>query len=189
MNEILIVSSTENGRHFLEELLRSHAYSKVLTASSGSAARRLIIEGQYDLVLINTPLCDEFGHELAVWVAEQTSAGVMMLVKTELADEISYQVEDDGVFVVSKPVSRQLFFQSLKLLEATCSRLQQLKKENRRLRQKIEEMRVVNRAKCALVQFLGFSEAQAHRYIEKQAMDMRITKQEVAEDVLRTYTD
>ena len=47
----------------------------------------------------------------------------MILVKAELADEVSAKVEDDGVFVVPKPVGRQMFFQSLRLLTATRRRL------------------------------------------------------------------
>ena len=52
---------------------------------------------------------------------------------------------------------------------------------------KIEELRIVNRAKFVLIAYLKMSEATAHRYIEKQAMDMRITKREVAESILKTY--
>ena len=62
-----------------------------------------------------------------------------------------------------------------------------LQKEHGRLQQKIEEMRLVDRAKCTLVQYLGLTEPQAHRYLEKQAMDMRMTRREVAEEILRTY--
>ena len=50
----------------------------------------------------------------------------------------------------------------------------------------IEEIRLVDRAKCALIQYLSFTEQQAHRHIEKQAMDMHITK-EVALGILKTY--
>ena len=46
---------------------------------------------------------------------------------------------------------------------------------------------MVDRAKCALIQYLHMSEPDAHRYIEKQAMDLRITRQEVAEEILKTY--
>ena len=77
---------------------------------------------------------------------------VMILVKAELADEVSAKVEDDGVFVVPKPVGRQMFFQSLRLLTATRRRLLGLKDENIRLQQKVEEIRLVDRAKCALIQ-------------------------------------
>ena len=33
----------------------------------------------------------------------------------------------------------------------------------------------------------GMTEPQAHRYIEKQAMDLRITRREVAEGIISTY--
>ena len=45
----------------------------------------------------------------------------------------------------------------------------------------------MDRAKCALIQYLQMSEPQAHRYLEKQAMDMRLTRAEVARSVLQTY--
>lgn len=45
-----------------------------------------------------------------------------------------------------------------------------LKSENERLQEKIAEIRLVDRAKCALIQYADMTEPQAHRYIEKQAM-------------------
>ncbi len=62
-----------------------------------------------------------------------------------------------------------------------------MKKENIKLQNKIEEMRIVNRAKFSLMQYLGFDEAQAHRYIEKQAMDKRVTKYQIAMQIIKTY--
>ena len=53
--------------------------------------------------------------------------------------------------------------------------------------EKIQEIRLVNRAKWALIQCLGMSETEAHRYLEKQAMDHRISKREAALQVLATY--
>ena len=62
-----------------------------------------------------------------------------------------------------------------------------LRDENIQLQQKIEEIRLVDRAKCALIQYLNLTEAQAHRYIEKQAMDLRLSRRQVAEAILKTY--
>ena len=52
---------------------------------------------------------------------------------------------------------------------------------------RIDEMRIISRAKLALVQYMGLSEPEAHRYIEKQAMDTRSTRREVAEQILAEY--
>ncbi|MFR1758817.1 MAG: ANTAR domain-containing response regulator, partial [Christensenellaceae bacterium] len=101
--------------------------------------------------------------------------------------DLSAQVEEDGVFVVPKPVNRPFFYQAVKLASASRRRMLSLEQQNMRLQQKIEEIRLVDRAKCTLIEVLKLSEAQAHRYIEKQAMDMRITRREVAENILKTY--
>ena len=45
----------------------------------------------------------------------------------------------------------------------------------------------MERAKYVLIEHLGFSEEQAHRYIEKQAMDRRMTRRGIAEGILNTY--
>ena len=62
-----------------------------------------------------------------------------------------------------------------------------LEEENLRLQGKLDEIRLVARAKKTLMQVLGLSEAQAHRAIEKQAMDLRLTRRAVAEHILHTY--
>lgn len=187
MDSVLIVSAKGKAQDALLELLRPSGCLVSASVQSGADARRLLLEGDYDLVLINTPLSDEFGHELAVEAATRTGAGVLLIVRGEQADEVSARVEDYGVFVIPKPVSRQMFYQSVKLVAASRRRLLGIKSENIRLQQKIEEIRLVDRAKCTLIQYLGMSEPQAHRYIEKQAMDLRLTRREVSERVLKTY--
>ena len=53
--------------------------------------------------------------------------------------------------------------------------------------EKIEEIRLINRAKWLLIECLSMTEADAHRYIEKQSMDLRVSKREVAESIIKTY--
>lgn len=187
MENLLIVSSTPKGTELLLDLLQNRPDTKITTVSSGSETRRLLSQYECDLVIINTPLTDEFGSELAMMMTESTMAGVMMMVKNDLADSIAYKVEEYGVFVVSKPINRTAFYQALKLVIASRKRIIGLKKENLQLQKKIEEIRSVDRAKCLLIQSLHLSEEQAHKYIEKQAMTMRSTRKQIAEDILKTY--
>ncbi len=168
-------------------LLAARHMQQYTAAKSGAEARRMLLDGSFDLVVINAPLSDEFGHELASWASQTSTAGVLLLVRSELADDLSARVEDDGVFVVPKPVNRPFFYQALKLVAASRRRMLSLEQQNIKLQQKIEEIRLVDRAKCILIEVLKLSEGQAHRYIEKQAMDMRITRREVAENILKTY--
>ena len=49
------------------------------------------------------------------------------------------------------------------------------------------DIRTVNRAKWLLIENLGMTEKDAHYYIEKQAMDTRMSRREVAVGIIRTY--
>ena len=55
------------------------------------------------------------------------------------------------------------------------------------MEEKMEEIRLVNRAKLLLMEHMKMSEPEAHRYIEKQAMDRCISKATVAQNIINTY--
>ena len=152
MESVLLVSSSEKAGESLAQLLRAASYGDITELRSGTAARRALLDASFDLILINTPLSDEFGHELSITAAQSGSAGVILIVKSELADDVSAKVEEFGILVVPKPVGRALFYQSLKLISATRRRILNLKQENVKLQKKIEEIRLVDRAKCVLIQ-------------------------------------
>ena len=187
LDKTLIISGSEQALSLLSDLMKSYNGSQIVSASSGNEARRLINRTDFDMVIISTPLPDEFGNELAATIAEKTSAGVMLICKSDIAEEISEKVEVYGVCVLAKPLNKTLFFHSVKLLQATRARMLSVMKEYSKLQTKIEESRLINRAKCILIQYLKLTEPQAHRYIEKQAMDQRISKLEVAKNIIKTY--
>lgn len=181
--DVLIVSSRRGGEA-LSPLLRECGLMEQRCAASGGEARRLLGESGFELIVINTPLPDEFGADLSVECARKTDAGVVLLASSTHADEVSARVEDYGVFVVAKPFGRAMLFQAMKLAQASRRRIQGLRQENARLQEKLEELRLVGQAKAALIQYSGMTEAQAHKYLEKQAMDLRITKGEVARTII-----
>lgn len=189
MERVLIVSGSEDSRHKLAELVKRIFPASVCGASSAAEARRLCQEQVYDLLLINAPLNDEFGHELATQAAVESAAGVILIVKAELADGLAAQTEDAGVLVLAKPLNRVMLHQTLTLARATRRRLAGLHTENVKLQQKIIDIRLVDRAKLVLMEYLQMSEPQAHSFIEKQAMDRRVTKREIAEGIIRTYVN
>jgi response regulator NasT len=80
-----------------------------------------------------------------------------------------------------------MLWSAIKLENAAFNRMTVLNKENSKLLQKIEDIRLIDRAKCLLIEYLSMTEMQAHKYIEKQAMDLRITKKAVANRILKTY--
>ena len=61
--------------------------------------------------------------------------------------------------------------------------------ENDRLKKSLVDIRLVNRAKCLLIEKLGLSEEAAHRELEKMAMDHRLEKVELAKRIIAKYED
>jgi response regulator NasT len=187
MDSALIISSSEKGSDFFNEILISASIGKIVTLRTGGEARRLLMDCDFDLVVINAPLNDESGESLSRHIASKGISQIILVVKSEFFEEVSALTEDYGVLTVAKPISKALFWSALKLAKSASSRLKLMQAENMKLKQKIEDIRVVDRAKCVLISYLGMGEQEAHRYIEKQAMDMRTTRRAVAEGILRTY--
>ena len=184
---VLAVSASLKFVETLRTLLPEGRYGPVTVLHDAAAARRALAENSYDLVLINTPLPDEFGTRLALDACESSSAGVLLLVKAEHCPDIEAQVSAHGVLTLAKPTSVQLFAQTLRLLCITRERLRGMEKKAVTLQEKMEEIRLVNRAKWLLIEELKMTEQEAHRYIEKRAMDRCVTRRAVAEQILSTY--
>lgn len=188
MDRILIVSSNEKASAVIVTLVKeAFTQCNISLISSGIEARRIVGENDYDAIIINCPLSDEYGYELAEIISEACMASCIMIVKNDNVDAMSERMEDLGVMVIPKPLSRSLFFRAMKFINASRKRLLGLQTENLKLHKKLEEIRTINRAKLALMQYLSFTEQQAHRYLEKQAMDLRCTKMEIALKIIKMY--
>ncbi|MDD3230079.1 MAG: ANTAR domain-containing protein [Oscillospiraceae bacterium] len=189
VEQVLVASSSDKSKKYFLDFLSAHAVKMLSSVSTGGEARRAAMQHNFQLVVINAPLRDEFGHELAMDLAEKTNVGVVLVVKSELYETVSDRVEQAGVIVVQKPINRMLLYQSMRIAAACGQRLETLQKENQKLQKKMHELQLVGRAKCALVQYRHLTEQEAHRYIEKQAMNQRVPRLEIAEDILHTYDD
>lgn len=185
MTTALFVSTTKDEK--TAELLRKIGADKVVYACSGGEARRIASSVDFDLIIINAPLSDENGVELSLNFAENTFAGIMLMVKNDYAEIIRARVESAGVGVVGKPVPVAEVMRFLRLLLSVHQRFMGMKRENNLLKNKLEEIRTVDRAKLVLIDALHMTENQAHKFIEKQAMDLRMTRKAVAEQIIKTY--
>ena len=102
---------------------------------------------------------------------------------------VNAPLNEQGVLLLSKPFSNTLFVQAMHMAAASNHRLQRLRQENARLQDKISQIRLVSRAKCCLVEHAHLTEAEAHRRIEKLAMDTRRDRTEIAQEILDSYED
>lgn len=184
MDKILLVCSSEKGTKIYAENIKSMGYLNIDIEANGAAARRKLIQDEYNIIIIDTPLKDEFGSDLALKAIENGNAGVILVVKSVNADMISAKVSDYGVFIIPKPFTRAIFNQGVKFVFTSLRRLTVLKDEHSKLRKQVDDIKRVDRAKCLLIQYNKMTEEEAHKYLEKQAMDTRLTRREVAEKII-----
>lgn len=185
--EVFVISSNENFHRYVRENLPDGDYHFIGGAASCTEARQKMIGRAAPLIVINIPLSDESGTELASDLAENTSSAVIAVVKNEQESEMRQHLEPFGVFVLGRPFPHSSFHQAMHDAASAYARMQTVAAENQRLQTKLLDLRIINRAKWVLIQYLGMNEEQAHKYIEQQAMNHRIPKRTAAENILKTY--
>ena len=184
---VLIISAAEKLNTALSALLPGSHYQPVRYVSSVSAGERAFSERAYDFVIINAPLPDDPGIRFAIDAGSTQGTVVLILVRAEFHDDVREKVLEYGVFTLAKPLSRAAASQALDWMAAARERLRKSEKKTLSIEEKMEEIRIVNRAKWLLISELKMEEPQAHHYIEKQAMDRSISKRQAAEEIIRTY--
>lgn len=185
---VLVVSASEKLNTVLSSLLPESKYSPVRMVSSVNAAKRIFNERAFDYVIILSPLPDDPGTTFAIDACSCGGTVVLCMARAELHDEIYDKVAGFGVFTLPIPTSRQTLATALSWMSSARERLRRTEKETLSIEKKMEEIRTVNRAKWLLISEIKMSESDAHRYIEKQAMDRCISKCEVAKEIIKTYS-
>ena len=181
---LLIVSAQPKFNEALLSLAGGRdCYDCDLETGVGAAKRRLT-DREYDIILINAPLPDDDGIRLAIDRSSARNCAVLLLVRSDYYHEIFEQVCPYGVYTLPTPPSRQLVSQAFDWLESTRERLKRLEKKSVSLEERMTEIRLVNRAKWVLISEQGMTEEQAHKHIEKLAMDRCVTKRAIAEEII-----
>lgn len=187
MESALIVCEAQKSTEYFKDILMQSQCSEISTVRTSQEARRMMLERDFDLCIINAPLIDEFGESLSKDIASHSTCQIILVVKAELFDEVCSKVEDYGVITVAKPINKTMLWNAIKFANVAKFRMRMVQKQNEKLLQKIDDIKLIDRAKLLLISYLNMTEEQAHKYIERQAMDMRLTKRDIAQNILKTY--
>ncbi len=188
MGKVLFVSAAVSGEDALKGVLRQAGLALIDQAQSAGEARRKLNVGAYGIVLINMPLSDETGRDLAVYAAEKTDAAVMVLIKAGWEESVASIGRENGVYIISKPLNRQFFLQSLQFIAHAQKRIGHLKESNEELSRMLRDEKMAGRAKCYLVRHEGMTEAMAHHYLEATAMEKHMKKNQIVEMVIDRFS-
>ena len=185
MENVIVVSGNKNIAESLELFFRESFGCNVKQIESASSARNLSYSDyNFDLAVINVPLPDESGLKLAEYITENSAASCLLLVKAENADNAREAVDKYGVIVIPKPFTRNAIYQTVRIVETASRRFYSLYEQTVKLERKIEEIKLVDKAKFMLMQYRNITEEEAHSYLEQYAMNKRMRKSIAASEII-----
>lgn len=183
---VLLISSSKNFSSGISSALAHDSY-EIEIVDNISHAKRIVLEHDYDIIIINAPLVDDFGIDFAIEEAIHNVSGILFFVKPELETEVYYKTYQYGILTLTKPTSAKILLQSLRLLSSTIIKREKVYDKPTDLKNRLEEIKIINTAKLLLIENNHLSEDDAHRYLEKKAMDLRLPKIKIAQKIIDEY--
>ena len=184
-HDVIIISSYEKMGASIKRALGTERYDKIDACKSASSAGRIFLEKSYDIAIINLPLSDQPGVDLAIDISDRYHTGVIVIASAEISEDVAEKVTDHGIILVVKPASSRIVSRATRFMCAMQDKLSGARKKATTLEEKMSEIRIVNRAKWYLIDNKHMSEDDAHKYINKFAMDKCISKGQAAEMILK----
>jgi len=157
---------------------------EVKAISDFNEARRICSERVFNIVIAD--YSDGDGADFATDISDSIST-ILLLTPATLFEEVSYRVESSGILTLNCPFDQFYFYNMIKVAIAVQYKVQILSSQTIKLKVKMEEIRIANRAKMLLMQNLNMTEQEAHHYIEKEAMNRGMKKTAVAENIIKMY--
>lgn len=185
LEHVLILSGNQNAAETIAGFVReSFRCTPNILSSAYQAKMMLERDDKTEIVLINAPLIDENGIDIAKFITKETSANCILLLKQEQAEQLKEMADRYQIFVLGRPLNKTLLYQLLRTIEIAMQRARSIYEENQRLEQKIKDIRTIDRAKFLLMQYKGMTEAEAHSHLEKYAMNKRKRKTIAALEII-----
>lgn len=185
---VLMVSSSEKFNIAFTELLPPSGYQPIHITTNANEAKRCLAERAFDFIILNLPLPDESGIRFAIDCCRSPTTVVLVLARNDIYTEIYDELVNHGIFTLPKPTSRATLLQALSWMTSARERLRKLEQKTLSIEERMEEIRIINRAKCLLISELKMTEPDAHHYIEKYAMDNCISKRNAAQNIIKIYS-
>lgn len=159
---------------------------EILTATSMSEAKKYLMLGGIHAVVINCPVSDGFGFDEAAQTADTYETPILLFVRQEIFADVSAKLKRQDIIILQKPNDREHIRAAAETLISQISFAKKSAYESA-LDEKLNELKIISRAKILLMRQFSMSEAQAHRYIEKSAMDNGRTKKATAQGIIKAY--
>ena len=185
--QALIICDVAKSSEFYKDFLKKSGYERIVVCERAGTARQKAGSTPFDLVVVNAPLLSDSAEDVAKDLAERNESQILLMVKNEYLSESRKYMEKHGIITVGKPVRTDELRSALSFAAAAQQRIAMVQKENQKLQRKLNELKIITRAKILLMQNEGLSEEEAHKKIERFAMEDRVTRLSVAKEIINRY--
>jgi response regulator NasT len=173
----------------LAEMLAEEGYDVVAAVDDGEQAIARTEELRPDLVILDVKMPRLDGIAAAQRIASQRIAPVVMLTAFSQRDLVESARDAGAMAYLVKPFGKSDLLPAIEMAVSRFAELQQLEAEVADLQERLETRKTVDRAKGVLQKELGLSEPEAFRWIQKTAMDLRLSMRQVADGVVEHGID
>jgi response regulator NasT len=171
----------------LAEMLEEEGYQVVGQAGDGEQAVALVEAHRPDLVVLDVRMPKLDGITAAARIAEQRIAPVVILTAFSQRDLVERASEAGAMAYLVKPFSKSDLLPAIEMAVSRFAELRTLEAEVEDLTDRLETRKLVDRAKVVLQTQLGITEPEAFRWVQKTAMDLRLSMRQVAQKVVDEY--
>ena len=168
----------------LAEMLAEEGYDVVGQAGDGQTAVELAELHRPDLVVLDVKMPKLDGIAAAQRIAEQRIAPVVILTAFSQRDLVDRARDAGAMAYLVKPFNKHDLMPAIEMAVSRFAELQLLEAEVADLTERLETRKAVDRAKGVLQRQLELSEPDAFRWIQKTAMDLRLSMRQVADGVI-----
>lgn len=168
----------------LAEMLAEEGFDVVGQAGDGESAVRLAQEHRPDLVILDVKMPVLDGIAAAEAIAGQRIAPVIVLTAFSQRELVERARDAGAMAYLVKPFSHTDLVPAIEMALSRFAEVQALETEVAGLTDRLETRKSVDRAKSVLQRELGVSEPEAFRWIQKTAMDLRLSMRQVADGVV-----
>ncbi|HHV96892.1 MAG TPA: ANTAR domain-containing protein [Clostridiaceae bacterium] len=164
--------------------LISNGFDVVDQATNGTSAIRRILTLRPNLIIMDSNLQGMSGMEIAE-VVQQNDIGPVIIVRAVGEGDIWLNSNNSiDIVFLQRPITKSALLQTVQLSIVNYQKTIKLKEEIRALKEKLEERKIVEKAKGILMKKYGITENEAHRKLQKQSMDKGIPLKEIAKAII-----
>lgn len=173
----------------LVEMLREDGYDVVGEAGNGQVAVDLTVELAPDLVIMDVKMPVRDGIDAASEIASRRLAAVVMLTAFSQREFVEKARDAGAMAYLVKPFNQADLVPAIEVALSRFRELKALESEIADMSERFETRKLIEQAKGLLMDKQGISEPEAFRWIQRNAMDRRVTMKQVAQIVVETLGD